>query len=111
MTSTQLRRQCAYNVSSDSYRLWSAADKLHSRVGQFAEPYEQFLNDSGWTEAEKPEASYRLRQVSDTKILSDMLDDARREAVGNARRAGATWDQVGEALGVTRQAAQMRFGK
>lgn len=29
---------------------------------------------------------------------------------GKARRAGASWTQVGDALGITRQAAQQRFG-
>ena len=33
------------------------------------------------------------------------LDELRREQVGAARAAGATWNQVGEALGVSRQSA------
>lgn len=33
-----------------------------------------------------------------------------RDRVRDARRAGATWAEVGDALGVTRQAAQHRFG-
>lgn len=32
-------------------------------------------------------------------------------AVETARDKGATWEEVGEVLGVTKQAAQMRFGK
>ena len=32
-------------------------------------------------------------------------------AVREARAAGASWSQIGDALGVTKQAAQMRFGK
>jgi hypothetical protein len=31
-------------------------------------------------------------------------------AVGKARARGATWTQIGDALGVTRQAARQRFG-
>lgn len=31
-------------------------------------------------------------------------------ALRNARRAGASWAQVGDALGISRQAAQQRFG-
>lgn len=107
---TTLRRQCAYNTSSDSYSNWSAADKLHSMVGSFAEPYDQFLGDGGWTEEEKPEVDYRLRQVSDTKVIRSMVEDAAAEAVRNARMAGATWDEIGKALGISRQAAQQRFG-
>lgn len=32
-------------------------------------------------------------------------------AVREARAAGASWVEIGDALGVTKQAAQMRFGK
>ena len=39
------------------------------------------------------------------------IEQAQRETVGAARRAGATWQQVGDAFGITRQAAQQRFGK
>jgi uncharacterized protein with PIN domain len=37
------------------------------------------------------------------------LDEARSVAL--LREAGASWQTIGEALGTTRQAAQMRFGK
>jgi hypothetical protein len=33
-----------------------------------------------------------------------------RHSVNRARDAAATWAEVGEALGVSRQAAQQRFG-
>lgn len=33
------------------------------------------------------------------------------DAVQEARRQGASWTEVGQALGVTRSAAQQRFGK
>lgn len=32
------------------------------------------------------------------------------EAVAEARLAGATWDDIGDALGVTRQSASRRYG-
>jgi hypothetical protein len=31
--------------------------------------------------------------------------------VNAARSSGATWEQIGDALGVTRQAAQQRYGQ
>jgi hypothetical protein len=31
--------------------------------------------------------------------------------VNAARRSGATWEQIGDALGVSRQAAQQRYGQ
>lgn len=36
---------------------------------------------------------------------------ALRDAVALARGHGATWTELGRALGVTRQAAQQRFGR
>lgn len=37
------------------------------------------------------------------------LDDAERGAVALMREGGASWTEVGEMLGVTKQAAQARF--
>lgn len=34
-----------------------------------------------------------------------------RAAIGSARSAGCTWEQVGAVLGMTRQAAQQRYGR
>jgi hypothetical protein len=63
------------------------------------------------------EASYLLRvtseplvairalstiQVEAKKVLADMVEEA--------RKANHTWAQIAEALGITRQAAQARFG-
>lgn len=38
-------------------------------------------------------------------------DDVVRAVVHEARRSGATWQVIGDALGVTRQAAFQRYGK
>lgn len=47
--------------------------------------------------------------------LGEALEDVQREATAAAvvaeRVEGASWDQIGDALQVTRQAAQKRFGK
>jgi hypothetical protein len=34
-----------------------------------------------------------------------------RRLVGQAREVGISWEAIGDALGVTRQAAQQRFGR
>jgi hypothetical protein len=34
-----------------------------------------------------------------------------RELVASARREGATWQQIADALGMSRQSAQQRFGR
>ena len=49
----------------------------------------------------------RIRQTART------IDDARLDLldwVDDARDAGATWQAIGDALGMTRQAAHERFG-
>ena len=38
------------------------------------------------------------------------VDVLQRQAVAGARGAGATWAVIGQVLGITRQAAQQRFG-
>jgi hypothetical protein len=42
--------------------------------------------------------------------LSDLGTEVVQRAVAEARAAGRSWARIGEALGVTKQAAQQRFG-
>ena len=63
------------------------------------------------------EASYLLRVTSEPLVairaLTTIEVEARKvlaEMVEEARRADHTWAQIAEALGVSRQAAQARFG-
>lgn len=49
----------------------------------------------------------------DLAVLADIaatLDEAMVAAVAGLRAGGFTWESIGQALGVTRQAALMRFG-
>jgi hypothetical protein len=39
------------------------------------------------------------------------LDRMEFEAVQTVREAGATWEEIGDALGISRQAARQRFGQ
>ena len=43
--------------------------------------------------------------------LAADVDQAIRERVASARSMGESWASIGEALGITRQAAQQRFGR
>ena len=63
------------------------------------------------------EASYLLRVTSEPLVairaLSTIELEAKKvlaEMVEEARKSNHTWVQIAEALGVTRQAAQARFG-
>ena len=44
-------------------------------------------------------------------VLSDELDDDIRHAVNGLRQVGYSWAEIGSRLGVTRQAAQQRWGQ
>jgi len=54
-----------------------------------------------------------LARLSDAVLVSQRLGEVADELIGHyvdqARRSGATWGAIGEAMGVTRQAAQKRF--
>ena len=52
-----------------------------------------------------------LAGVAVAKELARAADDALRAAVEKARAAGRTWQEVGDLLGTTRQAAFQRFGR
>ncbi len=63
------------------------------------------------------EASYLLRVTSEPLVAIRALSTIEVEAkkvladmVEEARKADHTWAQIAEALGVTRQAAQARYG-
>lgn len=51
-----------------------------------------------------------LRSVAVAAQVSRDADDALAVAVANARSAGTSWTAIGAVLGVSRQAAQQRFG-
>lgn len=51
-----------------------------------------------------------LDDIGRLRLVELAVDQARRALVADLREAGATWEDIGDALGVTRQAAQQRFG-
>lgn len=64
--------------------------------------------DPAETPAEDPRDLRRIGLAQ--RALEDAEQDL-RNSVAAARAAGRSWAEVGRSLGVTRQAAQMRFGK
>jgi hypothetical protein len=54
-----------------------------------------------------------LAHLSDAMLTSQRLGDVADQLIGHfvdqARRSGAPWSAIGEAMGVTKQAAQQRF--
>lgn len=49
-------------------------------------------------------------QVATATIRLSSAERALQQAVNEARHQGWTWATVGDTLGITRQAAQQRFG-
>ena len=49
--------------------------------------------------------------ISDMTSIAAELDDAISQAVTGLRMAGYSWADIAERLGVTRQAAQQRWGR
>src|SRR6186997_2709065 len=64
-------------------------------------------------EAIKKVHSDALEQLSDAVIAADHLGEVADHLIGHfvdqARRAGASWTEIGQSMGVTKQAAQKRF--
>jgi len=97
------RTQCPWDWPSDKESR-SAADKLHSYVAMWAEPHEQ----------EPPRKvdlpAYTLMRLTEFSRLRELVAEAEAEAVSDAKREGASWQEIGRRLGITKQAAQQRFG-
>jgi hypothetical protein len=49
--------------------------------------------------------------VAAARDLSRLTEDTMHEAVARAGTGGATWQEIGDALGASRQAAYQRFGR
>jgi hypothetical protein len=63
--------------------------------------------------AELPPSGHHspLAAVTSAKDLARTVDEALHATVARARAAGHTWQEIGEVLGTTRQAAFQRFGR
>jgi hypothetical protein len=48
--------------------------------------------------------------LSSAARLREMADVLREQAVCQARRNGWSWEAIGRSLGITKQAAQQRYG-
>lgn len=78
-------------------------------MAQFPVPLDNLI---GYVESMHPDGG-PLDRVSDAFAVSSTLNEEIDALLGHfvdqARRSGATWSQIGEAMGVTKQAAQKRF--
>ena len=56
-------------------------------------------------------ADRNLTTIRETRITLRTLTRTLQDAVVTARNNGATWEEVGDALATTKQAAQQRYGQ
>jgi phage gp16-like protein len=52
-----------------------------------------------------------MQRVTTGRIILTQAESELQRAVAEARRQGWTWENVGDTLGTTRQAAQQRFAR
>lgn len=52
-----------------------------------------------------------VRRCTDAVTWKRILDELTQEAVDADRADGASWQQIGAVFGITRQAAQQRYGR
>ena len=56
----------------------------------------------------EPETGFRV--LREHAALARVADVRLAEVVASARKNGASWTQIGRAIGVSKQAAQQRYG-
>ncbi len=83
-------------VAYGSIVLCAECDKRRSAIGR--------------TDAPRPVPGAQLTRLDQAAGTARKADRALADAALSARAAGASWTQIGRAVGVTRQAAQQRWG-
>lgn len=70
-------------------------------------PYNDMERETGeWGDIARSAA---VQALMDAGLVAEWLDKRIPELVAMARAEGDTWEQIGETLGITKQAAQQRF--
>ena len=96
------------------FAIWHATDRELGCQTMFRCPHDccterASLDIEQWKREHDDSDLQVRRHLTALRFAVGAGQDARSWAMG-ARRAGASWEQLGDALGVTRQAAQHRFG-
>jgi hypothetical protein len=60
--------------------------------------------------ARRGESMTALQAIIAARTMSDLAQQTLQHLVDEARASGHTWQQIGDVLGTTRQAAFQRFG-
>lgn len=57
------------------------------------------------------EIEWKAERAASAQRIVDKFEQMLAESVARARGEGLTWDEIGDALGMTRQGAQQRYGR
>jgi hypothetical protein len=100
----------SYFGTDDTYRTWNDVDHLHNKAAILGERFDDWFQLSERPDAPNPTRDYHLQRLASARFLRDFALAAELEIVREARAAGLSWVDVGERYGISRQAAQQRFG-
>jgi hypothetical protein len=88
-----------------------ASDALHALAGSLAFTYDDHAADAKGLDREPTHPQdWHAGRVRDLAVIRAEMERAEREVIDDARAAGLSWQQIGVQLGMSRQAAQQRFG-
>lgn len=71
---------------------------------------DELLVEFGTFAESAPPRDRPLWMLDGIKAAEERLEAARLNWVKNARLNGSTWDEIGDALGITKQGAAKRYG-
>lgn len=86
-------------------------DQLHNLTGAFGYRYGDVDGIGGTRRIADDDEDTVHDLLTDAKRMVEMADAALKLAVWTARDHGMTWEEIGAQFGVTKQAAQKRFGR
>lgn len=106
------RTRCFYSVPNGvPYAEQRQIDRLHVAAGSFAWTYEQYLAEQAQLDLPpRDRAHWQRSRLAGLSGLRASFEAAEREIVRDARGEGVSWADIAGHLGISRQAAQKRFG-
>ncbi len=88
------------------------ADELHSIAAGYTYGYYRSKGeDPEAPEHDLADRVWRMHMLTQATTMQRLADEIMRDSVTRCRDGGASWEEIGQHLVITRQAAQQRFGR